>query len=168
MVALAAGGPLLGPLGDLQQLPGLDVSVRQQVGFQVGPLVEAPLTNGTPMGRLLHVKDLVNCQGSGLAEALAAFVTFEGLLFGVNVSVVSKVVLPAEGLAANITIEGSLIGVGPLVDEEVVGFGELSVAVLADETFLGSRSSSGSPQQSGIVVGWVDCREASGGGVGSC
>lgn len=79
----------------------------------------------------------MNCQSSGLAEALAAFVTFERLLFGVDVSVVTKMVLPAEGLSANITIEGSLIGVGPLVDEKVVGFGELSVAVLADETFLG-------------------------------
>ena len=114
------------------------------------------------------MQDFVYCQSSGLAKPFAAIVALEGLLFGVNVSVVSKVVLPAEGLAANITIEGSLIGVGPLVDEEVVGFGELSVAVLADETFLGSRSSSGSPQQSGIVVGWVDCREASGGGVGCC
>ena len=90
------------------------------------------------MGGLLHVQDLVNGQSSGLAETLAAFVTFERLLFGVNVTVVAKVVLSPEGLAADITIEGSLIGVRSLVDEKVVRFGELSVAVLADEPFLRS------------------------------
>ena len=135
----------------------------QQVGLQVGPLVEASLTNWTTVRGLLHVEDLVNCQGSGLAEALAAFVTFEGLLFGVNVSVVSKVVLPAEGLAANITIEGSLIGVCSLMDEKVVRLGEFSVAILADEPLLWPRSSARTSEESRIVVWWVDSREAGGG-----
>ena len=163
MVALAAGGPLLGPLGDLQQLPGLDVSVRQQMGFQVGPLVEASLTNWTTVRGLLHVEDLVNCQCSRLAETLSTLITFEGLFFGVNVAMISQVVLSSEGLAANITIEGSLIGVCSLMDEKVVRLGEFSVAILADEPLLWPRSSARTSEESRIVVWWVDSREAGGG-----
>ena len=62
----------LQPVRDLQQLLGLDVGVGLEVGLQVGPLVEAPLTDGTPVGRLLVVKDLVDCECSGLAETLPA------------------------------------------------------------------------------------------------
>ena len=79
------------------------------------------------------------CQSSGLAKPFAAIVALEGLLFGVNVSVVSKVVLPAEGLAANITVEGPLISVSPFMDQQVVGFGELSLAELADVALLWLR-----------------------------
>ena len=46
--------------------------VCEEVGLEVGPLVEAPLTDGTPVGRLLVVKDLVDCECSGLAETLPA------------------------------------------------------------------------------------------------
>lgn len=112
------------------------------------------------MGRLLHMKDLVYGQGSRLAEPLATLVTLEGLLFGVDVTVISQVILSSECFATDITIEGSLIGVGPLVDQEVVRFGELPIAVLANETLLWPRSSSGTPQQSGIVVWWVYCRNS--------
>ena len=44
----------------------------EEVGLEVGPLVEAPLTDGTPVGRLLVMKDLVDRECSGLAETLPA------------------------------------------------------------------------------------------------
>jgi hypothetical protein len=123
-------------------------------------LIETSLTNGTSVGRLFHVEDLVNGQRSGLAKTFSAFVAFERFLFGMDVSVVSQVILSSEGLSTNITIEGSLIGVRSLVNEKIVRFGKLPVAVLANETFFGARSSSRSSQQSRIVVGWVNCRNA--------
>ncbi len=90
------------------------------------------------MRALLHVEDLVDGQGAGLAEALPAVVALEGLLLGVDVPVVPQVVLPPKGLAANVTRVWSLIGVSPLMDEQVVGLGELPVAELADEPLLWS------------------------------
>ena len=74
-----------------------------------------------------------------MAEALSALITLERFFFGVDVAVISQVVLPSEGLAANITVERSLIGVSPLVDEQVVRFGELSLAKLADVPLLWFR-----------------------------
>ena len=133
------GGPAPGalyPLRNLQQLLWLDVSVGQQMGLQVGALVEAALADGTPVRALLHVEDLVDGQGAGLAEALPAVVALEGLLLGVDVPVVPQVVLPSKGLATDTTGKGPLIGVSPLVDEQVVGLGELPVAELADEPLL--------------------------------
>lgn len=50
-----------------------------------------------------------------------------------DLPVVAKVVLAAEGLVADITFVGALVGVGALVDEEVVGFGELAFAKAAYE-----------------------------------
>ncbi len=135
------GGPAPGalyPLRNLQELLWLDVSVGQQMGLQVGALVEAPLANGTPVRALLHVEDLVDGQGARLAEALPAVVTLEGLLLGVDVPVVPQVVLPPKGLATNVTGVWSLIGVGSLVDEQVVGLGKFPVAELADEPLLWS------------------------------
>ena len=130
--------PALRPLGDLQELSGLDVCVGEEVGFEVRPLVEVALTNGTSVGGLVHVEDLVDCQGARLTEALATFRAFEWLLLGVDVAVVSEVVLSAEGLPTDITVVWPLISVGPLMDQEVVGLGELPAAVLADEPLLWS------------------------------
>lgn len=132
----SAGPPSGGALGNLEELPRLDIGVGEEVGLQVGPLVEVALTNGTTVGRLLHVEDLVHCQRAGLAEALAALLTLKGLLFGVDVAVVPEMVLSTERLVADITIEGPLVSVGALMDEQVVGLGELPVAILADEPLL--------------------------------
>ena len=60
-----------------------------------------------------------------------------GLVFGVNVLVVPEMVLSSKCLAAHITGEGAFISVCPLVDHNIVGLGELAVAVLADEPLLG-------------------------------
>jgi len=95
------------------------------------------------MRGILHVQDLVYRQGPRLAESLSALVALERFLFGVDVAVISQVVLSPEGLATNITIEGPLVGVSPLVDEEVVRFGELSLAELADVPLLWFRRGPG-------------------------
>ena len=54
------------------------------------------------------------------------------------VAMVSEVILPSEGLAADITRVGSLVRVCPLMNEQVVGLGELSVAKFTFEFLLGS------------------------------
>ena len=109
------------------------VRVREEVGLQVGPLVEAPLANGAFVGGLLHVQDLVHGQGSGLTEPLAALRALERLLLRVDVAVVPEMILPAERLAAQVARVGPLIRVSPLMNEEVVGLGELAAAELAYE-----------------------------------
>lgn len=50
---------------------------------------------------------------------------------------VSEMVLAPEGFVADITFVGALVGVRPLVDEQVIGFGELSLAEATDELLLG-------------------------------
>ena len=135
-LALAAGAPALRPLCNLQKLSGFDVCVCQQVGLQVGPLVEMPLTDGTLDGRLFQVEDPVDGERPRLTEPFAALVALEGLLLGVDVPVVPQVVLSPEGLVADITGVRPLIGVSALVDQQVVGLGELPLAELADEPLL--------------------------------
>lgn len=66
---------------------GLNVRVGQEMGFQVGPLVEAPIADGTLVRGLLHVQDLVDGQGARLTESFATFQALEGLLFRVDVPV---------------------------------------------------------------------------------
>ena len=53
-------------------------------------------------------------------------------------------ILTTEGLAANVTRVRPFVGVSPLVNEQIVGFGELTVAELADELLLGSGCAAGS------------------------
>lgn len=60
---------------------GFVVGVCEQVGFQVGPLVETPLANWTFVRRFFHVKDLVNRQGAGLAKSFSALTTLERFFF---------------------------------------------------------------------------------------
>ena len=79
----------------------------------------------------------MNVETSGLAESFATILAAEGSALAVGVLVVSQVVLSPKGLATHITGKWSLICVGPLMDEQVVGLGELPVAELAYEPFLG-------------------------------
>lgn len=53
--------------------------------------------------------------------------------------VIPQVILSPERLAADITGIGPLVRVCPLVDEQIVRLGELSIAELADELFFGPR-----------------------------
>lgn len=59
---------------------------------------------------------LVDGEGSILTETFATDVALEGLVFAVDVFVVSKMVLSSEGLAADVTREWALVGVGAFVD----------------------------------------------------
>ena len=49
---------------------------------------------------------------------------------------VSEMVLPTEGLVADVAGEGTLVCVSPLVDQQVVRLGKLSLAELADKLLL--------------------------------
>lgn len=53
---------------------------------------------------------------------------------------VPQVVLPPEGLAAHVAREGALVRVRALVDEEVVGLGEVALAEAAHELLFCSLS----------------------------
>jgi len=64
----------------------LDVGVGEQVGLQIGTLVEGAIAHGALVRRLLHVQDLVDSQSAGLTESLAALRALEGLLLGVDIS----------------------------------------------------------------------------------
>ena len=90
------------------------------------------------MAVVCTVKDLVNGQRSRLTESFVAVSTLVGLVFAVDVLVVPQVILSSERFTTHITGEWSLVGVGPLMDHDVVGLGELSVAIFADEPLLWS------------------------------
>ena len=62
------------------------------------------------------------------------------------VPVVPEVVLAPERLAADVARVGPLVRVRALVDQQVVGLGELAAAELADELLLGARSRCGRPR----------------------
>jgi len=66
-------------------LIGFVIRVGEQMGFQVGALIERTTADGALVWRFLHVQDLVDSQGPRLAEALAAFRAFEGFLLGVDI-----------------------------------------------------------------------------------
>lgn len=50
---------------------------------------------------------------------------------------IPQMILSAEGLSAYVARVRPLVGVRPLVNQQVVALGELSIAELADELFLG-------------------------------
>ena len=93
------------------------------------------------------MKDLVYSQGSRLTETLLALVALERFLLRVDVPMVSEMILTSEGFAAYITRKRSFVGVGALVNQQVVGLGELTVAILADEPLFGPCGASWSPKQ---------------------
>lgn len=49
---------------------------------------------------------------------------------------IPQVILPPEGLVADVARVWPLICVGPLMDEQIVGFGKVSAAKLADKLFF--------------------------------
>ena len=74
---VAVAAELLAAIGAVVRL---DVGVGEEVGLQIGPLVEGPAAGGTLVWRVVHVEDAVDGEGARLAEALAAFSALEGLL----------------------------------------------------------------------------------------
>jgi hypothetical protein len=73
---------------------GFDVGVGQQVGLEVGALVEAAAAHRTLVGGLFHVQNLVHGQGPGLAEPLATLPALERLLLRVDVPATGTRVKP--------------------------------------------------------------------------
>lgn len=63
----------------------LEVGMGEEVGLQVGTLIEGPRADRTLMRGLVHVKDLMHCQRPRLTKSLTTFSTFEWLLLTVNV-----------------------------------------------------------------------------------
>jgi len=89
------------------------------------------------------VKDSMDCQCSTLAEAFSAFRALERFFLGVDVPMISKMILPPECLVTNVTCVWSFISMSSLVYQKVVRFGKPSLTELADELLLRSvRSSS--------------------------
>ena len=80
----------------------------------------------------------MHCQSPSLTETFPTDSTLKRLVFGVDELVVPQMVLAPKGLVADITCERPLISVRPLVDQQIVGLGELSLAVFADILLLQS------------------------------
>ena len=78
-------------LCNLQQLLGFDVGVSEQVGLEIGPLVETSLTDRTAMRRLFKMENLVDSQCSVLTKPFAAIITLEGFLFRMDITVVPEI-----------------------------------------------------------------------------
>ena len=70
-------------------------------------------------------------------------------------------ILSSESFATNVTRIWSLIRVCSLVDQKVVGLGELSVTIFTNELFLWPRCPTWTSEQAGIVRG-VECRRQAG------
>ena len=68
----------------------------------------------------LQMKDPVYGQCAGLAKSFSALGTLKGLFFGMDVAMISQVILSAEGLPTNITAVRPLVCVSSLVDQQVV------------------------------------------------
>ena len=117
---LFAGPFAIPALSDLHQLPGLDVGMSQKMRLQVGTLVKVLLTDRASVRGIVHMEDLMHGQGARLTKSFATFSAFEWLFFGVNVSVVTQVVLSAEGFTADITVEGSFVSMCAFVNQQVV------------------------------------------------
>lgn len=71
-------------------LVGLEVGVGEEVRLEVAALVEGAAAGGTLMWRLLHMKDLVDGQGTTLAEPFTTLTTLKRLLLAVDVPVEDK------------------------------------------------------------------------------
>lgn len=104
-------------------------------------------------------------QGTALAETLAALAAFEGLLFAVDVPMISKVILPSKSLAANVTRVRSLIRMSPFMNQQIVRFRKLPITEFTDKLFLRPGCSSRRSEQSPIQVlmgegstRWIECR----------
>ena len=68
---------------------------------------------------------------------------FLSIIYGLYpiLPVVSEVVLSSEGFLTDVAGVGPLISVGPLVNQQIIAFGEVPGAVLAYELLLRTRSS---------------------------
>lgn len=88
------------------------------------------------MRRALLVDHLVDGQSPRLTEALLADAALEGLLVGVDESMVPEVILASKSLVTDITFEWSFVRVCPFVYEQVIGFSELSLAEATYEFLL--------------------------------
>lgn len=65
-------------------------------------------------------------------------------------------VLATERFAAYVARIGTLVGVRAFVDEEIVGLGEMSLTVFADELLLGTTAGNRSSHTDGTSgTGWA-------------
>lgn len=117
------------------------LGVNLHVSLQVRTLIEGSMTNWTFVRRLFEMGDFMHGECTRLTESFATIVALEGLLFGVNVAMIAKMILSTECFAADITRVGTLIGVRTLVYQQIVRLGELSIAIFADELLLWTCSS---------------------------
>ena len=125
-------------IGDVTQLLRFKLGVGKNMRFHRRFLVKMFVANRAGQHYVGGIEDFVDVKASGLTEAFTTICALVWLILGVDVLVVPEMVLPSEGLATNITRVGTFISVRPLVDQQVVGLGELSVTELADEPLLGS------------------------------
>ena len=124
----------------------------EDVGLDAAAVVEVLAADGAGEHDVGGVEDLVHVEAARLAETLATVRALERLILGVDIFVVSQMILAPKRFATYITGEGSLVRVCSLVYHQIVGFGKLTVTELADEPLLGAG---GTGEQGAQGVGGV-------------
>lgn len=80
---------------------------------------------------------LVHGQCARLTKTFATIAALERFVFGMNIFVISEMVLATECLTAYIAWEWSFVGVRALMDLQIVAFGEIAFTKLANELLFG-------------------------------
>lgn len=77
----------------------MDLHVR----LKISSLVECAIAYGALVRCFFEMRHFVDSKRARLTKAFATIIALEGLLFGVNVSMITQVILSTKGLSANIT-----------------------------------------------------------------
>jgi hypothetical protein len=111
------------------------------VRLEIGSLIEASIADWTFMWRLFQMCDFMNGECARLTESFSTIIALEWLLFGVNITMITKMILTTECFSTNVTRVRTLIGMRSLVNQKIVRLCELTITIFADELLLWSSAS---------------------------
>lgn len=79
---------------------------------------------------------LMNGQCTRLAKTFTTIAALKWFVFGMNVFVVPEMVLPSKCFSTNITWKWSFVGVSTFMDLQIIAFGKIAFAILANKLFF--------------------------------
>lgn len=110
------------------------------VRLKISSLVKCAIAYGALVRCFFEMRHFMDSERARLTKSLATIVALEWLLFGMNVAMITQMILSTKGLSTNVTRVGTLVSVRSLVNQQVVGFGKLTIAIFADKLFLWTSS----------------------------